>query len=392
MMLASRHITSSASNRAAPIKVMIADDSAVVRGLVNRWLEPEPDINVVAAVSNGLMAVNLLKRSGAEVVILDVEMPVMDGLHALPKLLEEVDDLKIIVASTPGTRNAQTSMEALENGAADFLPKPEFQSQLHGKEDFRRELLGKVRALGGALRKARGEPVPAGPAEDGGSAPISVQNDVQARTFFSRKPGKIKLIAPGKAVPNVLAIGASTGGPKAICELLGSIDDLGQMTTFVTQHMPATFTKILAQHIARAAGLPAREATDGEQPEAGQIYIAPGGFHMLLEAGDKGPVIRLDDGAPVGYCRPAVDPMLESIAQAYGDKVLCVILTGMGSDGVAGARAVVKAGGTTLAQDETSSVVWGMPGAVAAAGLCAAVEPLSRLGAEVSRIVNGGGQ
>jgi two-component system chemotaxis response regulator CheB len=186
--------------------------------------------------------------------------------------------------------------------------------------------------------------------------------------------------------PKVIAIGSSTGGPQALAEVLKSITQGITLPILITQHMPPTFTAILADHMGQATGWPSSEAKDGEVIEGRHIYVAPGGKHMLVESEGTKKVIRLSDDPPENFCKPAVDPMLRSIAKAYGPSVLVMILTGMGSDGRDGARVIVECGGTVIAQDKETSVVWGMPGAVATSGLCSAVLPLGDLGSHVSKL------
>ena len=186
---------------------------------------------------------------------------------------------------------------------------------------------------------------------------------------------------------DILAIGSSTGGPQALFKVLTSIHGTVRQPIVITQHMPATFTTILAEHISRISGYPAAEGIDGEVIESGRVYVAPGDFHMMIEGSvGSGRKLRLDKSPPENFCRPSVDPMLRSVVRAYGRRVLCVILTGMGQDGLIGSRAVVDAGGTVIAQDEASSVVWGMPGAVAQAGLCSAILPLDQIGSQINKL------
>ncbi len=189
--------------------------------------------------------------------------------------------------------------------------------------------------------------------------------------------------------PEIIAIGSSTGGPQALPEVLARLDPAVRQPIVVTQHMPANFTALLAEHLGRRTGRPTVEAQDGMKLQAGRIHLAPGGHHLLLERDAEGVRCRLDDGPPENFCRPAVDPMLRAVVRVHGQRALAVILTGMGQDGLAGCRALVEAGGTVLAQDEASSVVWGMPGAVAQAGLCYAVVPLAALGEAVTLLALG---
>ncbi|MDX9862767.1 MAG: chemotaxis response regulator protein-glutamate methylesterase [Rhodospirillales bacterium] len=357
-----------------PIRVMLVDDSAVVRGLITRMLEAETDIDVVASVGNGQLAVSGLARADADVVVLDIEMPVMDGLTALPKLLEIDPDVKVIMASTLTLRNAEVSIRALQAGAADYVPKPSASRDLTGSNEFRRDLIAKIRSLGGARRAARaGRP----------------SRRAMPRTL-PKPPAKPIVLRAASTMPvDVLAIGSSTGGPQALLSVLKAIGPKLRVPIFITQHMPATFTAVLADHIARTTGLACAEAKDGEAVAAGRAYLAPGNFHLVVERKGAQLVVRLDSGPPENYCRPSVDPMLRSLARVYGGRVLTAILTGMGSDGLVGGRAVTAAGGTVIAQDEATSVVWGMPGAVATDGICSAVLPLSQIAPFVMRMIGG---
>lgn len=362
-----------------PFRVMVVDDSAVIRGLITRALEKDSLIKVVASVGNGEAAIKALDRyDGIEVVILDIEMPVMDGLTALPKLLAEKPGLQVIMASTLTRKNAEVSLRALQAGAADYLPKPSSTSELTGADSFQRELLEKVKALAKAARPNRlasarrpsSAAVPA-PASSGGIYPKHA----------------ITLRKASAALPRIIAIGSSTGGPQALLEVLRDMAASVKLPILITQHMPATFTTLLAEHIERATGVPCAEGKDGETVNAGRIYLAPGSYHMIVERAGTGSVIRLNQNPPENFCRPAVDPMLRSMAAIYGSSLLTIILTGMGSDGQKGATEVVGAGGTVIAQDEATSVVWGMPGAVATSGLCSAVLPIKEIGPSVRKLV-----
>lgn len=355
------------------IRVMLVDDSAVVRGLVTRILEAEPGIQIAASVGNGQMAMAALERNEIDVVILDIEMPIMDGMTALPKLLQIDPGLKIIMQSTLTLKGADISMRALEMGAADYIPKPTATKDLAGGADFKAELVGKIRALGTARRRD-----PKRPARPGGppTARATTQITPSPRVAI-HPPGPLSLRTHAAEPPDIIAIGSSTGGPQALFALLGTMRvGTVHQPIVITQHMPATFTTILGEHISRVSGWDAREAQDGETVKGGRVYIAPGDFHMVIETKGADKVLRLNKNPPENFCRPAVDPMLRSIAAAYGKRVLACILTGMGSDGLKGGQAVVASGGTVIAQDEATSVVWGMPGAVATAGICSAVLPL----------------
>ena len=389
---------SGSTNNADPIRVMVVDDSAVVRGLYTRMLEEVPGFTVVASVGNGQMAVSALDRYNVEVVILDIEMPVMDGLTALPKLLKADPDLQIIMASTLTLKNADISLRALEAGAADYVPKPTSSREISGGPDFKHELIDKVRVLGAARRRSARRS--ARPATAAGAAPMPssytpaapLQPAPQAapapRVHVPiHPPGPIILRSASVESPDVIAIGSSTGGPQALFSVLSGLK-VGTVSQpiLITQHMPPAFTTILAEHISRLSGWDAAEGKDGEVVKPRRIYIAPGDFHMVVEVrgGDK--IIRINKNPPENFCRPSVDPMLRSISAAWGRRVLTVILTGMGSDGLKGGQVVVAAGGTVIAQDEASSVVWGMPGSVAMAGICSAVLPLTEIPQHILRL------
>lgn len=353
---------------------MIVDDSAVIRGLFTRVLESSEDIRVVASVGDGALALKAIERQDVDVVVLDIEMPNMDGLTALPKLIRAKPGLVIIMASSLTERNADISLRALRMGAMDYVTKPSSREALRDADDFKRDLVSKVRALG----RANGGGV--APSGEAGPAPA------RARPELTKQDAVISLRPAGMMRPDVIAIGSSTGGPQALAEVLKTLTKSIDLPILITQHMPPTFTSILAAHIAQATGWPSAEAKDGDVVEKRHVYVAPGGHHMLIEKSGPRKVIRLSDDPPENFCRPAVDPMLRSIAKAYGASVLVIILTGMGYDGRAGSQAIVESGGTVIAQDKETSVVWGMPGAVATSGLCSAVLPLKELGPHVSKL------
>jgi two-component system chemotaxis response regulator CheB len=355
---------------------MVVDDSAVIRGLLTKTLESDPEIKVAATVGNGQIAVDTLRRTDIDVIVLDIEMPVMDGLTALPKLLEARPGVQVIMASTLTLKGASVSMKALALGAADYLSKPTTTTGISNAGDFKRDLVDKVKSWGLVARRKRGLP----PGSAAAAGPI--QPAAQPKRLY---PGPVTLRAGGPGRVECLAIGSSTGGPQALFGLFRSVGRIDRMPVFVTQHMPATFTTILAEHLGQASGMPAAEAKDGEAVVPGRIYVAPGDFHMTVSSEGGKPVVHLDKNPPENFCRPAVDPMLRSIAKVYGPRTLFVMLTGMGQDGLKGARELVAAGSTVIAQDEPSSVVWGMPGAVATAGLCTAVLPLNEIGGYVKK-------
>ncbi|MBV9346691.1 MAG: chemotaxis response regulator protein-glutamate methylesterase [Pseudolabrys sp.] len=367
------------------VRVMIVDDAVVVRGLFARWVEAEADLQVVATLRTGREAVEQLERTNPDIVLLDIEMPDMDGLTALPLLLRKKPDLIVIMASTLTRRNAELSLRALSLGATDYITKPETNSEITAASSFRRDLIEKIRHLGSRAKRARVAVAPAVP-RPASRAPIvpvapSIVPDIAPRLALRAFP---------PVAPRILAIGASTGGPQAIATViakLGAVID--RAPVLITQHMPPTFTTIMAEQIARVSGRPAHEARDGEEINSGTIYLAPGGKHMRAKRREGTAVIELEDGPLINFCKPAVDPMFASAAEVWGNWVCAVVLTGMGSDGLRGAQAITAAGGSVIAQDETSSVVWGMPGAVAQAGLCSAILPINEIGPRISRLFAG---
>jgi two-component system chemotaxis response regulator CheB len=341
---------------------MVCDDSAVIRGALARILDSDPEIAVVAKVENGKLAVDRIRDSRADVVVLDIEMPVMDGLTALPLLLRADPGVRVIMASTLTTRGADVALRALRLGASDYVPKPSSIGTVND-DGFKRELLEKVKGLGRLRRRA--------------AVPVRAQAPIALR--------------PMPPIPaRLLAVGSSTGGPQALFALVQGLGRAVGVPVVMTQHMPATFTPILAEHLNRLGQLPCTEARDGQALVAGQIYLAPGDRHLLVEGNRTSLRARLTTDPPENFCRPSVDPMLRSAAAACEGRVLVAMLTGMGRDGLAGTTKVIEAGGAAVGQDEASSVVWGMPGAIAQAGLCHAVLPLPKIAPKLLEMLKGG--
>ncbi len=361
--------TEAAVADAEPVRVMVVDDSAVIRSALARLLESAPagsapDIVVVARAADGAQAIEALRRRQADapvqVVLLDIEMPVLDGLATLPLLLRASPGLRVIMVSALTTRGAEVTLQALTLGAADYIAKPGAAEV--ADDGFRRELLAKVRSLGRRRVAPPARAVPAAPAAMAGGSPL------------------------------LLAIGSSTGGPQALLTLVQTLGRDLPLPVVVAQHMPAAFTPLLAAHLDRLGGMGCAEARHGEMLRRGRIYLAPGGQHLLVAAQGDGLRAVLSDAPPENFCRPSVDVLLRSAAQACRGRVLVAMLTGMGQDGLEGTRAVVAAGGVAVAQDEASSVVWGMPGAIAQAGLCRAVLPLTRMAASLLALAGGTGR
>lgn len=380
MSLAYAPITSPAKGRR--IRVMIVDDAVVVRGLFARWVEAEADLELAASLRTGREAVNQLERADPDVVVLDIDMPELDGMAALPQLLAKKPDLIVIMASTLTRRNAEISLKALALGATDYIPKPATNREVTTSATFRRDLIEKIRNLGLRAKRFRLKPPLPAPAARPAIATIIRR--------APRMPSEVALRPMPVTPPQVLLIGASTGGPQALNAIFSRIDVVLQRApVLITQHMPPTFTSILAEHLARIAKRPVHEAVSGEPINAGTVYIAPGGRHMSVVRRGNTAAIAIDDGPLINFCKPAVDPLFDSAARVWGPKALALVLTGMGSDGLKGARSVVSAGGHVLAQDEASSVVWGMPGQVAHAGLASALLPLNEIASLLSRLFGG---
>lgn len=388
--------TPGSSREAGPLRVMVVDDSVVIRGLISRWIGAEHDMEVAASLRTGLEAVNQIERINPDVAVLDIEMPVLDGISALPQLLAKKRDLVIIMASTLTRRNAEISFKALSLGAADYIPKPESTREASAADIFHHDLIQKIRHLGARLRRkaavaspplAPASPAPAtrGPvvARPAASAAAPAVHAPSSSSVLSTRPFSTQ-------APKVLLIGSSTGGPQALMALVAELGPvIDRVPVLITQHMPPTFTTILAEHLARTSRKPAAEAVDGEPVKPGHIYLAPGGKHMRVVRSGADVAIALDDGPAVNFCKPAVDPLFTSAIDIWHGAILSVILTGMGSDGMRGGKDIVAAGGSVIAQDEASSVVWGMPGAAANAGICAAILPLNQIGARVNRLFAG---
>jgi two-component system chemotaxis response regulator CheB len=353
-----------------PIRVMLCDDSAVARGALARLLGRDASIRVVAQAADGKQALATLAATAAaewpEVVLLDLEMPVMDGLTALPLILRAAPGSAVIVASALSQRGATATMAALRAGAVDYIPKPSAAQGGMADPRFGEELRAKVTGWARMRRNPAARSMPARPA-------LPAARLVRG------------------AAPRAIAIGSSTGGPQALAALVGALTRPPPVPVLVVQHMPAGFTTLLADHLHRLGRLPCAEARDGEPLQPGRLYLAPGDRHLLVREGAAGLVAQLSDGPPENFCRPAVDPLLRSLVAICGGRIAAAILTGMGHDGLEGCRALARAGGAVLAQDEASSVVWGMPGAVARAGLAQALVPPEEIAARLLAACTPGG-
>ncbi len=373
--------------------VLVIDDSAVARGLMTRWVEEDPDLKLLGSAVDGEQGLERAKQLQPDLIILDVEMPKMDGLAALPLLLKAVPTCKVVMASTLTRRGGEVTIRALSMGAADYTPKPQ-AGRLAGADEFRQTLLNKLKAL--APRPIPPVPTskavpPSRPVARSFSAPSAIKEKPK-RAFapVARAPISRGNTPKNNARPEIIAIGSSTGGPQALREVIIHMTTDLRAPIVLAQHMPALFTKILGEHMTKAGKLTCKEAEDGERLKPAHVYIAPGDFHLTVRKDAGGFYAVLDQSPPINFCRPAVDPLFQSVAEATNGAALGVVLTGMGHDGREGARALRGAGGSVVVQDEKTSVVWGMPGAVAEAGLADEILPLADIGPAVLRRAKGG--
>jgi two-component system chemotaxis response regulator CheB len=344
-----------------PIGVLICDDSATIRGILSATLGGDPDLKIVGTAVNGEACLATIPTAKPDLVLLDVEMPVMDGITTLREIRRRFGKLPVVMFSSLTERGAKATVDALLAGANDYVAKPAGLDAREVADRIRVDVIGRIKSL-----------VPRGAAGPGGRSP--------------RPTGATA--APPRAVRQDriqgVVIAVSTGGPTALAEVLPAFVPDARVPTLVVQHMPAFFTAHLAERLAKTAGLPVREATDGEVVRAGEVLLAPGGRHLEIVSDAGQPRVRLSDAPPENSCRPAADVLFRSAVKLWGSGTLGVVLTGMGKDGLAGSREIVAAGGSVIAQDEFSSVVWGMPGEVVRAGLADAVLPLPQVGVEVA--------
>ena len=342
------------------IRVLIVDDAVVVRRMVADCLATDPDIEVVGTAANGAIGLAKINNLSPDLVTLDVEMPEMGGLEALAILRKTHPRLPVIMFSTLTESGAGATLSALALGASDYVTKPANVGSVNAAIlRIKEELIPKIKSL------CRRSPAPTPRAQPAPAAPRSPEGPA--------------------CPPDVLAIGVSTGGPNALCSLIPALSRDIAVPIVIVQHMPPLFTRLLAERIEALSGLPAAEGVDGALLGSGRIWVAPGAFHMEVERTAGGTRLRVHDGPPENSCRPAVDVLFRSVARAYGSRSLGIILTGMGQDGLRGSELIRGAGGQILAQDEASSVVWGMPGAVVHAGLANRILPIGEMAAEINR-------
>lgn len=358
------------------IRVLIVDDSAVIRGLITKSLEKDPQIIVAGTAMNGERALTWMNSNPVDVVILDVEMPVMDGLTALQKIQVDFPNIPVIMASGLTSKGAETTVTALSLGAVGCVAKPQTGSAAESMRVLSRELIMMIKAVcskkktRSRLSQNKGANHSRNPKQQSVSSPSTGNNLFSKNIKFFKEP-------------EVLIIGTSTGGPKALAELLPQIPVDFPIPILIVQHMPPGFTEILASHIQKDSGRKTVEAKHNQPLESHMTYVAPGGSHLLIGEKDGQKVTLINQDPPEHFCRPSVNPLFRSAAKHFGNSTLAVMLTGMGEDGIEGTHDVARAGGTIFAQDEASSVVWGMPAAVVAAGLADKVLPLSQIAAEI---------
>lgn len=350
------------------VRVLLVDDSVVIRRMLTDVLSNDPDIEVIGSASNGRLALQRLALGLPDVVVMDVEMPVMSGLEALPELRKLYPKLPVIMFSTLTTRGGQATLDALSLGASDYVAKPANMGSISESiERIKAELVPKVKALGGDASGIA--------AKTAARPPIAAPSAPRPVAPFRLSTAKV----------DAVVIGVSTGGPNALQEIIPKIPANLPVPIFMVQHMPALFTKLLAERLDATSKIVVVEASDGQPVRPGTLYIAPGDHHMMVGRSGASVRISLNQNAHENSCRPSADPLFRSAADAYGTGVLAVVLTGMGSDGCAGAGVVVAAGGQCFAQDEATSVVWGMPGFVTRAGHADRNVALGDVAAEIVR-------
>ena len=350
---------------------MVIADDGVIDGFITKALASPRDIKIEQHHSSGVDALSVFRRQHADVVVLDVGMLNEDPLISIKRLLRVDGRTKIIMVSTLSFANVRKSMLGFENGAAEFIHTPSDFTSNSSFLRFQTELCRIVRSLGKARRQEGPRPKP--------SATPSALSPTE----------KIKLRPASSERPKILAIGSSTGGPQALMAMLTELPTHYPLPIVITQHMPKTFTTVLASTLGNRTGKTAVEGEDGMPLKPNHIYVAPGDYHMTITGNLANAKIAINQNPPVNFCRPSVDPMVESIVKIFGAKTLLTILTGMGVDGKNGAEMVVNAKGTVIAQDFETSTVWGMPRAVALAGYCSEVLPLNRLGSAITKLTMG---
>ncbi|MBT3414840.1 MAG: chemotaxis response regulator protein-glutamate methylesterase [Nitrospina sp.] len=351
------------------IRVLVVDDAVVVRKIVTDTLSGDPDIEVVATAANGKIALQKIPQINPDILTLDIEMPEMDGLETLAEARKLYPTLPIIMFSTLTERGGAKTLEALALGATDYVTKPANVGSVSvAMQRIRDELIPKIKIF--CAKKAGLQ-----------TSAVVVPKPVARTATPTVKPSFAKASPHQKF--DILAIGVSTGGPNALAELFPTLPGDLPVPIVLVQHMPPFFTKLLAERLTAKSPLEVQEGKAGEKLEPGKAWIAPGDYHMVLEKKGAGVYLQTNQDPQENSCRPAVDPLFRSVVEIYGAKTLAVILTGMGQDGLRGCEQIKQAGGQVIVQDEQSSVVWGMPGFVARAGLADEVLPLNQVGQKI---------
>lgn len=354
----------------SPIQIMIVDDSVVARKVLTDVLSSDPDLDVAGWASNGRLALAKLQNLCPDIILLDVEMPEMNGLETIPGIRKILPRTPIIMFSTLTERGAEATFDALALGASDYLAKPSNKDMAATSESIRRDLIPKIKALCHFPTAARNAPA-----------------TVTSAAALSSRPKIRGASSRYASQPKIVAIGVSTGGPDALAKLLPSFPANFPLPVVIAQHMPPIFTGLLAKRLATKCTLSVNEARSSELLAPSCIRIAPGDFHMVVQQENRCMRLRTHQGPRENFCRPSVDVLFRSVAAAYGPSCLGVILTGMGQDGLKGCEALCAAGASVIVQDEASSVVWGMPGFVVRAGLAEKILPLDQIAAEIVRRV-----
>ena len=359
------------------IRVLIVDDAVVVRRLLSDVLTNDPDLEVAGTAANGRIALSKLPQLNPDLVTLDVEMPEMDGLEALAEMRKSYPKLPIIMFSTLTERGASATLDALALGANDYVTKPaNVGSVVAATQSIRDELIPKIKAFCSEVTGVA-------------KAATAVQPSIAGRRAAIPSVTRPQVARPTQRV-DIVAIGVSTGGPNALAKLLPGLPANFPVPVVIVQHMPPIFTKYLAQRLAASAKIPVCEGAPGDLLRSSGVWLAPGGYHMVLSRKIAAVHIQTNQDPLENSCRPAADVLFRSVSELYGPRTLAVVLTGMGQDGLRGCKTIREAGGQIIVQDEASSVVWGMPGSVAMAGLADQVLPLEQLAPEIVRRVQFG--
>ncbi len=344
------------SEAARKTRVLVVDDSVVMRRLLAEVISSDPELEVAGYAANGQIALSLLDQLSPDVITLDVEMPVMDGLATLKAVRAAGRRLPVIMFSTLTSRGAEATIDALALGASDYVAKPAGAGNYDtARERIREALVPKIKAL------CRRRVAVQAHAEPSRSRQRSLQRKLTAEPL------------------KVVAIGCSTGGPNALAQLLPEIPPDFPVPVLIVQHMPPAFTRFLAQRLSGLCHLPVEEAEQGTVVHPGKIWVAPGGHHMVVERIEEEARIRITEDAPENSCRPSVDVLFRSLAEAFPNRALAVVLTGMGQDGLRGCEQLSTRGAEIVVQDEATSVVWGMPGFVARGGLADTILPIAEI-------------